>query len=88
MNSMILSENLRKRYAMNYFNENYFIAVYSSDDEYIYSFETLEEVSKYFSIPVCEILRKLRQNTFINYNGNLLKLFLVRKEKESVIKKR
>jgi len=88
MNSTILSENLRKRYAMNYFNENYFIAVYSSDDEYIYSFETLEEASKYFSIPVCEILRKLRQNTFINYNSNLLKLFLVKKEKESSIKKR
>lgn len=88
MNSKILSENLRKRYAMNYFNENYFIAVYSKDDEYIFSLETLEEASAYFNICVKELLRKLRQDSFINYNGNLVKLFLCKKEKETVIRKR
>lgn len=88
MNSKILAENLRKRYAMNYFNENYFIAIYSKDDEYIFSLETLDEASEYFNIKVCELLRKLRQDSFINYNGNLVKLFLVEKEKETVIRKR
>lgn len=88
MNNKILCENLRKRYAMNYFNENYFIAVYSKDDEYIFSLETLEEASIYFNICVKELLRKLRQDSFINYNGNLVKLFLVKKEKETVIRKR
>ena len=88
MNSKILAEKLRKRYAMNYFNENYFIAIYSIDDEYIFSLDTLEETSNFFNIPVCEVLRKLRQDSFINYNGNLVKLFLVRKAKETVIRKR
>ena len=88
MNSKILAENLRKRYAMNYFNENYFIAIYSMDDDYIFSLDTLEETSNYFKIPVCEVLRKLRQDSFINYNGNLVKLYLVKKEKEMAIRKR
>lgn len=88
MNSKILAENLRKRYAMNYLNENYFIAVYSKDDEYIFSLETLEEASEYFNICIKELLRKLRQDSFINYNGNLVKLFLCKKEKEILIRNR
>lgn len=88
MNSKILSENLRKRYAMNYFNENYFIAIYTEEDDYIFSLDTLEETSNFFQIPVCEVLRKLRQDSFINYNGNLVKLYLVKKEKEMAIRKR
>lgn len=88
MKSKILAENLRKRHAMNYFNENYFIAVYSKDDEYIFSLDTLEEVSILFDISIKEVLRKLRQDTFIKYKGNLVKLFLVKKEKEMAIRKR
>ena len=35
-----------------------------------------------------EVLRKVRQDSFINYNGNLVKLYLVKKEKEMAIRKR
>lgn len=81
MSSKILSENLRKHYAMKYFNDNYFIAVYSKSDEYIFSLETLQEASKYFNISVSKILEKLRQDSFIIYKGVPVKLYLVKKEK-------
>lgn len=81
MNSKILSENLRKKYAKNYFDENYFIAVYSKLDEYVFSLETLQEASNFFNMPVSKVLEKLRQDSYIIYKGIPVKLYLVKKEK-------
>lgn len=84
----ILEENMRKKGVLNYLNENYFIAVYSEKDNYLFSFDTLEETSYFFKMPIKEILRKLRQNTFINDNGVFVKLYLYKKENEYSVRKR
>lgn len=75
-------KDFRKKESLKWFNDNYFVALYTKDDEYITSFETIEDTSNYFNIEVKEILRKIRQDDFVLFKNILCKLYLVRKEKE------
>lgn len=91
MNNRFYSEfqkhynDFRKREALKWFNDNYFVALYTKEDEYITCFENVEEISNFFNVPVCKVLERIRNDQFIVYKNNFCKLYLVKKEIEKSI---
>ena len=78
-------KDFRKRGSLKWFNDNYFVALYTKDDEYITCFENVDEVSNFFNIPIFKVLERIRNDEFIIYKNVFCKLYLVKKEIEKSI---
>ena len=77
----IINRDYRKRNNLEWFNDNYFIAVYDSNDNYITSFENIEMVPTVFNIKLKKILESIRNDTKLEYNNLKLKLYIYKKDK-------
>lgn len=77
----VISRDYRKKDNLNWFNDNFFIAVYDQNDNYITSFEKIESIDTAFNIGLKKILEAIRNNTRLEYNNLKLKLFVYKKEK-------
>ena len=66
----------------NWFNENYFICLYDRFDNYITSFDTIEDTSKFFNKPIKRIIYNLRNGIGVAYNHKYCKLICMEKDKE------
>lgn len=73
--------DLRSKKALEWFNENYFVALYDYNDNYITSFEDVESTGNAFNIPIKKVLYLLRTDSYIVINNHKCKMYLVRKEK-------
>lgn len=76
----VLKLDFRKRETLNWFNENYFVSVYCSDDINYFSFEDLESCSKFFKISVEKILRNIRTGEYILINNEKYRFYFIHKE--------
>lgn len=91
MNNRFYSEFLkhykdfRKRESLKWFNDKYFVALYTKDDEYITCFENVEEIAIFFNVPVCKVLERIRNDQCFTYKNHFCKLYLVKKEIEKSI---
>lgn len=74
-------KDLRKKKALEWFNENYFVALYDYEDNYVTQFEDVESTSHAFNIPVKKVLYLIRNDSYIVVNNHKYKMYLVRKEK-------
>lgn len=72
-------KDLRKKKALEWFNETYFVAMYDLEDNFIDYCEDIESFSKTFNIPVKKLLQIIRTDTCIVLNHQKCKLYLVRK---------
>lgn len=77
----VINRDYRKKDNLSWFNDNYFIAVYDCNDNYITSFENIEMVPAVFNIKLKKILESIRNNTRLEYNNLKLKLYIYKKEK-------
>lgn len=75
-------KDFRKKESLKWFNDNYFVALYTKDDEYITSFDDIETTSKSLNLDVKTVLKRIRKDECIVFKNHLCKLYLVRKEKE------
>ena len=86
MNSTFYNEflkrypNLHTQASRDWFNSNYFIALYTYYDEYVTSFEDIKTASNFFNIQAKNLLRIIKGSGFIDYQGKRYKLCLIEKE--------
>ena len=78
----VLIRDYRKKSNLDWFNDNYFIAIYDQNDNNIMSFEDIETPVKVFNITLQRLLDKIRNNLGIEYKGHKLKIYVFEKEKE------
>lgn len=57
---------------------DYFIAVYDLQDNYIYSFDDIDKLTQFFNLSLKEILIKIKNNLVINKE---FKFYLYKKPK-------
>jgi len=81
-------KDLRSKKALEWFNENYFVALYDYNDNYVNHFEDVESISHAFNIPVKKVLYLVRTDNYLVIDNHKYKLCLVKKEKEIEIKRR
>lgn len=74
-------QNFKTNFVKQYFNDNYFICLYDKQDNYITSFENIEQSSKFFNMKQKNFLRALKKGV-IEYNNQRCKLFVFKKDKE------
>lgn len=86
-NVIDLNVNFKSNKIKQWFNENFYIGLYDSNDNFITLFEDIEEPSKFFNIPLFLFIRALKRGT-IEYNHHKAKLFIFEKEKEEEIEMR
>lgn len=72
-------KDLRKKKALEWFNETYFVAIYDLEDNFIDYSEDIESFSKTFNIPIKKLLQIIRTDSCIVLNHQKYKLYLVRK---------
>ena len=86
MKNEVIKRDYRKKDNLKWFNDNYFISVYDENDNNIASFENIETPTKVFNIELKKILESIRNNTRLEYKGNIIKLIVYKKEpiKEAV----
>lgn len=77
----VITRDYRKKDNLKWLDDNYFIAVYDQYDNYVTSFENIDDPTKVFNITLMELLRKIRNNLGLEHNGHKLKLFVYKKEK-------
>ena len=63
------------------FFKDCFFAVYDKQENNVFNFETVEEISKFFNISLKELLIKIRNNSYIKINDNIYKFYLYKKNK-------
>lgn len=68
--------------SLKWFNRNYFICLYDKQDNYITSFEKIEDSANFFNKPLWRILENLRRGYGIEYNHKRYKLICFKKDKE------
>ena len=81
-----LTQNFRINSVREYFNNNYFICLYDKQDNYITSFENIEESTNFFNMRLDNFLRALRKGT-IEYNNKRCKLYIFKKDKEDILER-
>ena len=74
-------KDFRRKKALEWFNENYFVALYDYLDNYVTQFEDVESTANAFNIPVKKVLYLIRTDSYIVLNNHKYKMYLVRKEK-------
>jgi len=74
-------KDLRKKEALKWFNDNFFIALYDYYDNYVTSFEDVESITTAFNIPTKKVLYLLRTDSCITINNHKYKMYLVQKNK-------
>ena len=84
----IFTFNFARNEVKRWFNDNYYVSVYDTDDNNIMSFEKIEDLPYFFNQPLNAIIRILRNNWSIEYYGHKVNLYVYKKENEKVIKKR
>lgn len=77
----VITKDYRKKSNLDWFNDNYFIAVYDQYDNCINIFETIESIGTAFDIGLKKILEAIRNNTRLEYENLKLRLFVYQKEK-------
>ena len=77
----VITRDYRKKDNLRWFNDNFFIAVYDQNDNYIASFENIESIETAFNIKLKEVLKRIKNNLGLEYNGHKLRLFVYKKEK-------
>lgn len=88
-NERILDYNFRFKSEKLLFNENYFIAVYDFlSDEFFELFENIEDVAKFFNVPLYKLIYILRNNSCIEFYHHKYKFYIYEKEKETKIESR
>lgn len=65
----------------NYFLNDYFVSAYDNQDNNVFTFESIEETTKFFNISLKELLIKIRNNSYIKINDNIYKFYLYKKNK-------
>lgn len=70
--------------------DDYYFTVYDQNDDYLFSFENIDDFPKFFNYPLKEFLRKLKNNSLFMYDGKLVKIFVQKKfiEKEIIVRRR
>lgn len=63
----------------NNFLNDYFVAIYDLDDNYIMGFENLKELSQFFDKPLKYILLYIRNNYCLKKEGVKYKVYLYKK---------
>ena len=81
-----LNKNFKCNYIRQWFNDNYFISLYDSGDNNIFSFDTIENASCFFNMSLKIFLQSLR-NGVIEYNNKRCKLYIYKKDKLDVIER-
>lgn len=61
--------------------QDYFFVVYDYLDNYINSFDNIEDPTKFFNIEKKELLRKIREKKQIEHRGNLYRVYMFKKSK-------
>lgn len=79
---MNLDVSFRFKSSFDWFDNNYFLCIYDKNDNYLMSFDSIEETSKFFNKSVKRILFALRNNLGIVYNHKQCKLICIEKDKE------
>jgi len=77
----IINRDYRKKDNLKWFNDNYFIAVYDCEDNYITSFENIESFGTAFNITINKIIKRIKNNLGLEQNNLKLKLFIYKKDK-------
>ena len=65
-----------------WFNQTYFICLYDKHDNYITSFDSLQDLSLFLKKPIKRILDNLRRGIGITYDHKYCKLICLEKDKE------
>ena len=73
-------KDLRKKEALQWFKDTYFVALYDANDNYITQFEDIEMAGHYFNIPIYKVLHIVRTDSLIEVNHHRCKMYLVKKE--------
>lgn len=88
MNDIFYQKWLKKQYkdlkskkALEWFNENYFVALYDYNDNYVTQFDDVESIGHAFNIPVKKVLYLVRTDSYIVIDNHKYKMYLVRKDK-------
>lgn len=72
--------NLHTQKSRDYFNNSYFIALYTYCDEYVTSFEDIKSATNFFNIQAKHLIGIIKGSGFIDYQGKRYKLCLIEKE--------
>ena len=79
----IFTFNFAKSEVKRWFNDNYYVSVYDTDDNNIMSFEKIEDMPYFFNQPLFQIIRAIRDNLgMLEYSGHKVKLYVYKKENE------
>ena len=79
-----LNQNFKNNSVKNWFNDNYFISLYDSEDNNIFDFDNIELATNFFNMPLKTFLRALR-NGIIEFDCKKCKLYIFEKDKEDNI---
>lgn len=74
--------NMRSLNSRIWFDEHYFVALYTFDDEFVTFFEDIKQAQEFFDINPCHLLSILRNSGYIDYQGKRYKLCLVEKDND------
>lgn len=66
----------------NWFNHTYFICLYDRHDNYITSFDTLQDLSLFLKKPIKRILENLRRGIGVSYDHKYCKLVCFEKDND------
>lgn len=55
---------------------NKYCAIYDYYDNYVYGFEDIKDLSTFFKLPLCRILRNVRNNYCLVLDGKKYKVYL------------
>ena len=66
----------------NNFLNDYFVAIYDLDDNYIIGFDDIKDLPKFFNKPLKYVLWYIRENYCLKKDGIKYKVYLYEKELE------
>ena len=56
--------------------KDYYIAMYDKNDNYVYSFENIEDAANVLNIEAKEVSRKIKNDDYIRFGKTVVKLYL------------
>ena len=63
------------------FLNDYFVAIYDLQDNYVYSFDDIESLTQFFNLSLKEILLKIKNNLTIKLQNKEFRLYIYKKPK-------
>ena len=67
--------------------DDYYFTLYTLNDEIITGFDYIDDLAKFFNIPLKKVLYCLRNNLNLEYNHHKVKIVVFKKENEINLKR-